>query len=101
MGGCDWGQTPARVGDVGTIRLRGGGTAVVRRFDPASGDFKYTRLGRGFYSQFRTEYVLKIPARFDGTRPNGQPYSRDGYWPVSDPVSLPQGLSLIHIRRCR
>ncbi len=93
VGGYDSSQTPTRVGDVETIRLRGGGAAVVRRFDPASGDFKYTRLGRGFYSQFRTEYVLKIPARFDGTRPNGQPYSRDGYWPVSDPVSLPQGLT--------
>ena len=37
--------------------------------------------------------MLKIPARFDGTRHNGQPYSRDGYWPVNDPLSLPQGLT--------
>ena len=59
VGGFDSTQTPTRAGNgnTETIRMRGGKESVVRRFDLATGKFTYTRLGRTFYSQRRTEYV--------------------------------------------
>ena len=53
-GGYDATQTPSRTGNVETVRMRGGKEAVVRRWDPATGAFRYTRLGRAFYGQRRT-----------------------------------------------
>ena len=63
---------------------------MVRRFDLATGAFTYTRLGRTFYSQRRTEYVVRLPVKYQGTRHDGSAYTRDGYYPVQAPVSLPQ-----------
>ena len=68
VGGFDDTQTPTRLGNVESIRMRGGKSAVVRRFDPASAAFTYTRLGRQFFSRRRTEYVVSVPAGFWGTR---------------------------------
>jgi len=78
---------------VETIKMRGGKESVVRRFDPATGGWKYTRLGSQFYSKRRTEYVVRVAATFAGTRSNGTPYSRDGFYPIQAPISLPQNLS--------
>ena len=79
VGGYDDTQTPTRTGNVETIKMRGGKESVVRRFDPATGGWKYTRLGSQFYSKRRTEYVVRVAATFAGTRSNGTPYSRDGF----------------------
>lgn len=68
-------------------------SAVVRRFDPAAGGFTYTRLGRQFFSRRRTEYVVSVPARFTGTRTNGNAYTRDGLYPIRSTISLPQSLT--------
>ena len=70
-GGYDSSQTPSRTGNVETVRMRGGREAVVRRWDPATGAFRYTRLGLAFYGQRRIQWVVKVPARFEGARPNG------------------------------
>jgi hypothetical protein len=76
-GGFDNTQTPpSRNGNVETIKMRGGKESVVRRFDPATGGFTYTRLGRTFYSQRRTEYVVRVPVKYAGTRHDGRPQCR-------------------------
>ncbi len=51
QGGFDDTQTPTRVGNVESIRTRAGKSASVRWFDPAPGNFTYTRLGRQFFSR--------------------------------------------------
>jgi hypothetical protein len=77
VGGFDNTQTPVRNGNVETIKMRGGKDSAVRKFDPATGGFTYTRLGRTFYSQRRTEYVVRVPVKYAGTRHDGRPYTRD------------------------
>ena len=72
--GYDAAQAPVRQGNAETIRVRGK-EKVVRKYDPASNDWMYTKLGRQFYSQRRVQYVVKVPATFDGTRSNGRPYT--------------------------
>ena len=94
-GGYDPSQTPTRVNNTETIRTRAGKTVIVRRYDVATGKFTYTRLGRQFYSLRRTECVVSVPARFTGTRSNGAPYQRDGLFPISSTISLPQSLTAI------
>ena len=61
--GFDNTQTPVRKGNTETIKMRGGKDSVVRRFDLATGDFNYTRLGRTFYSQRRTGFVVRLPVK--------------------------------------
>ena len=73
--------------------MRGGKESVVRRYNLATGAFTHTRLGRTFYSQRRTEYVVRLPVKYQGTRHDGSAYSREGYYPVQTPVSLPQHLT--------
>ena len=92
-GGFDNSQTPVRVSNVETIKMRGDKESVVRRFDPATGGFTYTRLGRTFYSQRRTEYVVRVPVKYEGTRHDGSAYTRDGFYPAQAPISLPQHLT--------
>jgi hypothetical protein len=93
VGGYDGTQAPTRQGNVETIKMRGGKESVVRRFDPATGGFKYTRLGSQFYAQRRTQYIIRVAATFAGTRPDNTPYSRPGFWPIQGPISLPQNLT--------
>ena len=94
-GGYDPSQTPIRVNNTETIRTRTGKNAIVRRYDVATGKFTYTRLGRQFYSLRRVEYVVSVPARFTGKRTNGAPYQRDGLYPISSTISLPQSLTAL------
>ena len=70
-GGFDSSQTPTRVNNTETIRTRAGKSAIVRRYEVATGKFTYTRLGRQFFSRRRTEYVVSVPASFSGKRTNG------------------------------
>ncbi len=78
-------QIPRRVGNVESIKMRGGGKErVVRTFDPATQEFSYTQLGKRFYKETRREHIVKIPAKFVGVRANGQPYERNGFFPQKD-----------------
>ena len=90
--GYDASQQPVRQGNAEIIRVRGR-EKVVRRYDPASNDWVYTKLGRQFYNQRQVQWVIKVPAVFSGTRSNGNPYTRRGYFPVEAPIALPQALS--------
>ena len=82
-------QTPARTGNRETIKLRGGKERVVRVFDPTTDNFKYTSLGKRFFASKRTEYIVKVPAKFSGKRANGKSYSRQGLYPIHAPVNVP------------
>eukprot|EP00973_Karenia_brevis_P017101 2347593-Karenia_brevis.AAC.1 len=50
-------------------------------------------MGRQFYNRRQIQYVVKVSATFSGTRSNGQPYVRQGYYPVEAPVALPMALT--------
>ena len=86
-------QTPVRNGNVESIKLRSGKEKVVRTFDPTAdegrGEYRYSAIGKRYYSQKRTEYTVRVPAAFSGTRSNGQPYDRNGFYPMHEPVSVP------------
>ena len=62
------------------------------RNDQTTNAWEYTALGRKFFSQRRVEFIVEIPALFEGTRSNGQPYSRPGLFPVAN-VTLPAHVS--------
>ena len=62
-------QTPSRTGNVETVRMRGGKEGIVRRWDPATGAFRYTRLGRAFYGQRRTQFAVKVSALYSASTP--------------------------------
>jgi hypothetical protein len=70
--GYDASQRPVRQGNAETIRVRGK-EKTVRRYDPATNDWVYTKLGRQFYSRRQAQWVVKVPATFSGTRSNGNP----------------------------
>ena len=90
--GYDAAQNPVRPGNAESIRVRGK-DKVVRRYDPATNGWFYTKLGRQFYSRRQVQWVVKVPATFSGTRSNGRPYTRQGYFPVEAPVALPMTLT--------
>ena len=46
-------QVPRRVGETETIRLRGGGRGVARRWNRAERERDFTRLGTRFYNRLR------------------------------------------------
>ena len=96
-GNFDPDQEAEREGNVETIRLRGGGRGIVRRFDPAAvggqGRWKYTALGRGFFDRKRISYIVRVPATFHGTNARGTTYKRTGFFPITEPVELPIALS--------
>ncbi len=74
------------------IKVRGGAEKVVRIFDPTAdegrGEYRYTALGKRFFSSERQEYVVRVPAVFAGTRANGTAYRREGLWPEHEPVKV-------------
>ena len=90
-GGFDPTQQPRRMGDVEFMKTRNGGKdKVVRRFDPATGKWRYTALGMAFFSIKGIEFVVRIPAIFAGTKANGEAYSRHGFFPVTN-IQIPGG----------
>ena len=95
-GEFDRSQTAVREENTEYITVKGS-SRVVRRFDPAAaggaGKWRYTILGRKFFANRRVSFIMRVPAKFRGTRANGNAYSRVGYFPLSDPISLPMTLS--------
>ena len=85
-------QQPQRTGNTEYIRVRGQDRAT-RSYDPVSNKWKYTRLGLRFYRNRQVQWVVKVPSKHTGKRSNGQPYSRDAYFPVEAPIALRATLS--------
>ena len=94
--GFDSSQPTERQDNVETILVRGA-RRVVRTFDPSAmrgaGRWRYTQLGRQYFSDKRVNWIVRVPAKFRGTNARGNSYSRDGMWPVSAPIALPVHLS--------
>ena len=67
-------QTAQREGNTETIKLRDGKRGVTRRWDPAGGEFKFTALGKKYYSTLRRNYVVDVPIVVNGVRKNGTKY---------------------------
>jgi len=84
----DTAQAPRREGNAEYISMRRGQDKVVRRWDAAMNNWKYTALGKNFFAQKRIQYVVKVPATFAGKRANGTPYSRQGYFPLNEPIAI-------------
>ena len=95
-GNLDRDQVAVREGNIETIQVRGS-RRVVRTFDPTAnqgaGRWRYTVLGRRFFADRRISYIVRVPARFSGTRSNGNAYTRTGHFPLSDPIRLPMTLT--------
>ena len=86
-------QTPKRTGNQEIIKMRGGKERVIRTFDPTANDgqgkYRYTQIGKRFFANKKTEYIVRVPAIFKGRRANGQAYSREGLFPIHQPVHVP------------
>ena len=61
-------QTARREGNTETIELRNGKRAITRRWNPASNEYKFTALGKQYYSTLRRNYVVDVPVTIRGTR---------------------------------
>ena len=53
VGGFDNQQAPTRSGDTEFITMRDGTQRATRRWDPASQDYRFTDLGRRYYSRLK------------------------------------------------
>ena len=58
VGGFDPTQAPFREGNAEYIKMRSGQERVVRRYDPADNEYKFTKLGKSFYARLIRNYVV-------------------------------------------
>ena len=68
----------------------GNGTTekLTRTYDAVTNAWRYTATGRRFYRTAQISFVVKVPATFTGTRSNGTPYTRNGHFPLENPIQL-------------
>jgi len=65
------------------IRLHNGTRRLVREWDVAARTWKYTALGKRFFSQKTVEYVVKIPVIIEGSRRDARgTYEKRTHLPV-------------------
>ena len=97
VGGFDPTQSPFRQGDVEYIRMRSGQERAVRRYSPVDNEYKFTALGKSFYSRLKRSYVVQIPVTIKGRRKNGTHYNVKSTMPVSkmglDQITIPLNLT--------
>ena len=91
-------QTPTRVGNTETVRLRSGKRVITRRWDPGSGEFRFTKEGNRFYAAMpRRNYVVSVPVVVEGKRKNGSTYKVKSHMPISKlgikPAQIPLSMS--------
>ena len=84
---------PVRMGDREFLQNLEGKQRLLRTYDPATNEFKYTRLGKQHYKRARLQYVVKVPSRHAGKRANGRDYTREGFYPLDEPISLPMSIN--------
>ncbi len=91
-------QTAVRDGNVETIKLRDGRRGVTRRWDPGSGEFKFTALGKRYYATLRRNYVVDVPIVIKGKRKNKSTYQIRSHVKMEKlglrPVEVPLNLTL-------
>ena len=74
-------QTPIRNGNTETIR-RSNKRVITRIWDPANGEYRFTKAGDVFYKQLRRNYVIQIPVSIYGSRANGSDYTIKSSLPI-------------------
>ena len=87
------GQTPTRIHNAEYISMRRGQDRIVRKYDTATSRWVYTSLGKKFFEQRRVQWIVKVPATFEGKRANNAPYRRTGYFPLNENISIPMAYS--------
>ena len=91
-------QAARREGNTETIALRNGKRAVTRRWDPASNEFKFTAIGKKYYSTLRRNYVVDVPIIIKGKRKNGTKYEIKSHMKMEKlgmrPVEVPLNQTL-------
>ena len=96
-GAFDSTQAPERVGNSEYIQMRGGGKRVTRRWDPTENDWKFTALGKSFYSTLRRNYIVQVPVKVEGKRKDGSKYTLKTWMPIEKfgltPMSMPLNLT--------
>ena len=74
VGGFDPTQAPFREGNTEFIKMRSGEERTVRRYDPVDNEYKFTKLGKSFYSRLKTNYVVQTSVKVKGKRKDGSYY---------------------------
>ena len=97
VGGFDPTQAPFREGNTEYIKMRSGEERAVRRYDPADNEYKFTKLGKNFYSRLKRNYVVQIPVKVKGKRKDGSYYNIKSTLPISkmgvDRIEMPLNLT--------
>ena len=97
VGGFDTSQAPQRSGDTEYVMMRSGEQRATRRWDPTSQDYRFTALGKSYYSRLKRNYVVQVPVRVTGVRKNGTEYQIRSTLPIAklgvDRVELPLNLT--------
>ena len=100
-------QDAIREGNVEYIKLAEGRRGVTRRWDEATGLYKFTKLGNDYYKLLRRNYVAAVPVIVNGKRKNNSTYkfksrmpiSRFGLKPKSVPLNLDEAQRHALVRR--
>jgi len=97
VGGFDPTQAPFREGNTEYIKMRSGEERTVRRYDPVDNEYKFTKLGKSFYSRLKRNYVVHIPVKVKGKRKDGSYYNIKSTLPISkmgvDRIEMPLNLT--------
>ena len=87
-------QVAQREGNKEYINLSNGKRGLVRRFDGASGDYEFTKLGKAYYKTIRRNYVAQVPVRVQGERRDKTRYSYKTHMPIEKLGLKPRQLPL-------
>ncbi len=91
-------QEAVREGNVEYIKLAGERRGVTRKWDEATGIYKFTKLGNDYYSLLRRNYVVAVPVIINGKRKDGSKYTLKSRMPIEKiglkPKSIPLNLDL-------
>ncbi len=91
-------QEAVREGNVEYIKLAGERRGVTRKWNEATGDYKFTKLGNDYYSLIRRNYVVAVPVIIKGKRKDGSKYIVKSRMPIEKiglkPKSIPLNLDV-------
>ena len=97
VGGFDPTQAHYKEGNTEYIQMRSGEERTVRRYDPVDNEYKFTKLGKSFYSRLKRNYVVQIPVKVKGKRKDGSYYNIQSTLPISkmgvDRIEMPLNLT--------
>ncbi len=86
-------QTAIREGNTEYIKLHTGMKAATRKWDEATGIYKFTKLGKQYYKTQRRNYLVSVPVLIQGRRKDGSTYQLKSRMPIEKlglkPKSIP------------